>query len=147
LVTDVMALRGDTVDNVPGAPGIGEKGSVAIIRQFGSLTAALDKAGEVTRKQYRESLLCYRAQIELSHRLVTIDCAVPVEASLGDMRLQAPDEEVLTDIYRELEFASLLRKEQLDAVEGFAEVVPPDRTETATAMTEAEADAALDSIL
>src|SRR5207248_975806 len=56
-VIDVMALRGDAVDNIPGAPGIGDKGSVEIIKRFGSLENALDHAEEVEKKTYRESLL------------------------------------------------------------------------------------------
>ena len=55
-VVDVMALRGDSVDNIPGAPGIGDKGSVELIREFGSVEAVLDRAAEVKRKAYRESL-------------------------------------------------------------------------------------------
>ena len=55
-VIDVMALRGDSIDNIPGAPGIGDKGSVELIQQFGSVEAVLDHAAEVKRKTYRESL-------------------------------------------------------------------------------------------
>ena len=55
-VIDVMALRGDSIDNIPGAPGIGDKGSVDLIQQFGSVEAALDHAGDVKKKTYRESL-------------------------------------------------------------------------------------------
>ncbi len=55
-VVDVMALRGDSVDNIPGAPGIGDKGSVELIKEFGTVEAVLDRAAEVKRKAYRESL-------------------------------------------------------------------------------------------
>src|SRR6202041_2418434 len=55
-VVDVMALRGDSIDNIPGAPGIGDKGSVELIQQFGTVEAALDRAEEIKRKTYRESL-------------------------------------------------------------------------------------------
>ena len=55
-VVDVMALRGDSIDNIPGAPGIGDKGSVELIQQFGSVEAALDRADEIRGKTYRESL-------------------------------------------------------------------------------------------
>lgn len=147
LVVDVMALRGDAVDNVPGAPGVGEKGSVAIIRQFGGLEAALDRAGEITRKQYRESLQNNREQILLSKRLVTIDRDAPVELDLGSMRVSRPDREALAALYRELEFASLLKREALEAAEDFVVPEPPARMETGTTMTEAEADEAIDSIL
>src|SRR5437899_6862386 len=78
-VVDVMALRGDSIDNIPGAPGIGDKGSVEIIQRFGSLESALDHATEVERKTYRESLQNNREQILLSKKLVTIDCDVDIE--------------------------------------------------------------------
>ena len=152
-VTDVMALRGDTVDNVPGAPGIGDKGSVAIIRQFGSLTAALDRAEEVTRKSYRESLQNNRAQIELSHKLVTIDRNVPIGAvadeELARMASEAPDADALKAVYVELEFASLLGRESLAVVEDFAEIVqpePPAKTDTRTTMSDEQADKLIDSL-
>src|SRR5580704_8669188 len=62
-VIDVMALRGDSVDNIPGAPGIGDKGSIELIQQFGTVEAALDRADEVKRKTYRESLQINRDNI------------------------------------------------------------------------------------
>src|SRR6185312_4776449 len=84
-VIDVMALRGDSVDNIPGAPGIGDKGSVELIQQFGSLESALDRAEEVKRKSYRESLQNNRDNILLSRELVTIHCSVPVDLELEAM--------------------------------------------------------------
>ena len=86
-----MALRGDSIDNIPGAPGIGDKGSVELIQQFGSVEAALDHASEVKRKTYRESLENNRDTVLLSKELVTIHCEVPVELELENMRTQAPD--------------------------------------------------------
>src|ERR1700719_2059010 len=71
-VIDVMALRGDSIDNIPGAPGIGDKGSIEIIQQFGSVESALDRASEVKRKTYRESLENSGDTILLSNELVTI---------------------------------------------------------------------------
>lgn len=149
LVTHVMALRGDTVDNVPGAPGVGEKGSVNLIKEFGSLTAALDRAAEIKRKTYRESLLKNRAQIELSHTLVTIDCAVPVDVDLDTMKRQPADDEALRAIYKELEFSSLLKREQMAAIDDFAEInqpEPPERTDVKP-LSEEDTSAALESFL
>ena len=71
-VVDVMALRGDAVDNIPGAPGIGDKGSVDLIQRFGTVENALDRAAEVERKTYRESLQNNRDMVLLSKELVTI---------------------------------------------------------------------------
>jgi DNA polymerase-1 len=78
-VADLLALKGDAIDNIPGAPGIGEKGAKDLIEQFGSVAAALDRAGEVSRKMYRESLQNNRDRILLSLSLATIDCNAPVE--------------------------------------------------------------------
>jgi DNA polymerase-1 len=147
MVADVMALRGDTVDNIPGAPGIGKKGSVDIIKQFGSLEAAIQRAEEVKRKQYRESIINNVDQIRLSKRLVTIACDAPVELDIPAMKLQEPNKEALASLYTELEFASLLKRENLAAIEDFAIPVPPDEQEIQTSMTEEQADDVLDAIL
>jgi DNA polymerase-1 len=108
-VVDVMALRGDTVDNIPGAPGIGDKGSVDLIQEFGSLAAVLDRASEVKRKSYRESLEQNRDSVLLSKELVTIDCHVPLTLDLAAMQTQPPDLEACRELFTELEFTSMLR--------------------------------------
>src|SRR5438045_3230573 len=90
-VVDVMALRGDSVDNIPGAPGIGDKGSVEIIRRFGSVEQALEHAAEVEKKSYRESLQNNRDNILTSKQLVTIDTNVAVELDVPAMRVGEPD--------------------------------------------------------
>jgi DNA polymerase-1 len=115
-VVDVMALRGDSVDNIPGAPGIGDKGSVEIIQRFGSVEAALDRAAEVEKKTYRESLQNNRDNILLSKQLVTIDTNVAVELDVDAMKAGEPDVEALRALFAELEFSSLL-KELLPIVE------------------------------
>jgi DNA polymerase-1 len=115
-VVDVMALRGDSIDNIPGAPGIGDKGSVELIRRFGSVEQALDRAAEVEKKTYRESLQNNRDNILLSKTLVTIDCNVPIELDVNAMKVGEPDMEALRALFTELEFTSLL-KELLPVVE------------------------------
>jgi len=109
-VVDVMALRGDTIDNIPGAPGIGDKGSVDLIVEFGSLEAVLDRAAEVKRKSYRESLEQNRNAVLLSKELATIDCHVPLPLDLLAMETQEPDLEACRALYSELEFTSMLRE-------------------------------------
>ena len=109
-VVDVMALRGDSVDNIPGAPGIGDKGSVELIVQFGSVEAVLDRASEVKRKSYRESLEQNREAVLLSKELVTIDCHVPLELNLEAMATLPPDIEACRELFTELEFTSMLRE-------------------------------------
>jgi DNA polymerase-1 len=115
-VIDVMALRGDSIDNIPGAPGIGDKGSVELIRRFGSVEQALARAAEVEKKTYRESLQNNRDNILLSKKLVTIDCNVPIELDVNAMKVGEPDVEALRALFTELEFSSLL-KELLPVVE------------------------------
>ncbi len=115
-VVDVMALRGDSIDNIPGAPGIGDKGSVELIRRFGSVEEALDRAAEVEKKTYRESLQNNREVVLLSKKLATIDCEVPIELDVNAMKVGEPEIDNLRSLFTELEFTSLL-KELLPVVE------------------------------
>jgi len=115
-VVDVMALRGDSIDNIPGAPGIGDKGSVELIKRFGSVEAALDRAAEVEKKTYRESLLNNRDIVLFSKKMATIDCHVPLELNVDAMKMGNPDIDALRSLFTELEFTSLL-KELLPVVE------------------------------
>ncbi len=109
-VIEIMALRGDTIDNIPGAPGIGDKGSVEIIKQFGTVEQALDRAAEVEKKTYRESLLNNRDIILFSKSMATIDTNVPVEFNVESMRAGEPDLDLLRQLFTELEFTSLLKE-------------------------------------
>jgi DNA polymerase-1 len=109
-VIDVMALRGDAVDNIPGAPGIGDKGSVDLILEFGTVEAALDHAAEVKRKTYRESLEQNREAVLLSKELVTIDTHVPLALDLPAMATQLPDVEACRELFTELEFTTMLKE-------------------------------------
>ncbi|HYL16065.1 MAG TPA: DNA polymerase I [Terriglobales bacterium] len=108
-VIDVMALRGDSIDNIPGAPGIGDKGSVELIKRFGSVETALDRAAEVEKKTYRESLLNNRDVILASKQLATIDRNVPIELDVDAMHTGEPDVDALRQLFTELEFTSLLK--------------------------------------
>jgi DNA polymerase I len=109
-ISDLLALMGDTVDNIPGAPGIGEKGAQALLEQFGSLDALLERAAEVQRKMHRESLQNNVERIRMSKRLATIDCSVPIEFSIEAVKAQGIDEAALKALYKELEFHSLLKE-------------------------------------
>jgi DNA polymerase-1 len=113
-VIDVMALRGDSIDNIPGAPGIGDKGSIELIQQFGTveaaMDAAIDKPDAIKRKTYRESLANNRDNILLSKELVTIHTAVPIEADLDAMRTQPIDSPAARALFAELEFTTLLKE-------------------------------------
>jgi len=133
-VVDVMALRGDSIDNIPGAPGIGDKGSVEIVRRFGSLETALDRAAEVEKKTYRESLQTNREQILLSKQLVTIKCDVDIDLDVEGMRMGEPNIEALRELFTELEFTSLLKEllPVVEAAEGnYRQVESADEVESA----------------
>jgi DNA polymerase-1 len=108
-VADLLALKGDSIDNIPGAPGIGDKGARDLIVRFGSVDHALDRAAEVERKMYRDSLLNHRAQILLSKQLATIHTELPLEWDLAALKAKAPDFSKLKSLYKELEFFSLLK--------------------------------------
>jgi len=137
-VIDIMALRGDTIDNIPGAPGIGDKGSVEIIKRFGTVEQALERAAELEKKTYRESLLNNRDIILFSKSMATIDTNVPVEFNVEAMRAGEPDVTLLRQLFTELEFTSLL-KELLPEVQ-MAE------THYGEAQTAADVEAILDSV-
>ena len=109
-VADLLALMGDSVDNIPGAPGIGEKGAKGLIERFGSVEALLEHAAEVERKMYRESLQNNVERIRMSKRLATIATDVPIEFSLESVKAQPLDAALLKPVYKELEFYSLLKE-------------------------------------
>src|SRR6266852_4619579 len=115
-VIDVMALMGDTVDNIPGAKGIGEKGATELIQKYGSVEKALDHADEVSNKRYREALQQQREQVMMSKQLATIATDVPLQLDLHALELRAPDVNALAALYRELGFNSLLRELGAEAV-------------------------------
>ena len=139
-VIDVMALRGDAIDNIPGAPGIGDKGSVELIQTFGSVEAALDRADEVKKKTYRESLQNNRDNILLSKELVTIHTSVPMEFSLDAMRTQPVDNAACRALFTELEFTSLLKDLAPDlAAASTAYNLKPNAQELASLLAEARA--------
>ena len=121
-VIDVMALMGDTVDNIPGAKGIGEKGATELIQKYGSVEKALDHADEVSNKRYREALQQQREQVMMSKQLATIAIDVPLELDLHALERREPDGAALATLYRELGFNSLLRELGTEAVASSAPV-------------------------
>jgi DNA polymerase-1 len=109
-VVDYMALLGDTVDNIPGAKGIGEKGAAELIQKYGSVEKALEHAEEVSNKRYREALQQQRDQVLMSKQLATIATDVPLELDLHALERREPDTPALAALYRELGFNSLLKE-------------------------------------
>ncbi|MEQ9260621.1 MAG: DNA polymerase I [Roseovarius sp.] len=109
-VVDVQALAGDSVDNIPGAPGIGVKTAALLINEFGSLEELLDRAGEIKQPKRRETLINFREQIELSKKLVQLDCNTPLDFTLDDLEVKDPDPEVLMGFLAEMEFRTLTKR-------------------------------------
>lgn len=108
-VIDYLAIVGDSSDNVPGVKGIGEKGAIELINQYGPLEEILAHVHEITKKRPREALLEYEANARLSKVLVTIRRDVPVPFDPSTLTMSAPDTNALRTLYTELEFTSLLK--------------------------------------
>src|SRR5437773_835812 len=115
-VVDYMALLGDTIDNIPGAKGIGEKGAAELIRKYGSVESALDHAAEVSNKRYREALQQQREQVLMSKQLATIATDAPIDVKPQELELCPPNAAALAELYRELGFNSLLKELGSEAV-------------------------------
>jgi DNA polymerase-1 len=106
-VVEVQALIGDSVDNVPGAPGIGPKTAAQLIHEFGDLDTLLARAGEIKQPKRRETLIEFADQIRLSRRLVTLDCEAPAPEPISDFAVRDPDPETLAAFLDKMEFRSL----------------------------------------
>jgi DNA polymerase-1 len=115
-IPDLLGLWGDSSDNVPGAPGIGEKGARDLIQKFGSIENLLDHAAEVSSVKHRTSLSENRNQILLSKQLVTVDRELPLSFNLDDYKVQTPDRAALMPLLKDLEFTNMI-KEYLPAEE------------------------------
>ncbi len=106
-IPDLLALMGDAVDNIPGVPGIGEKGAAALLEKYGSLDGVLAHIGELKGKQ-KAALEQHGEAAKLYRELATVDVAADIDVSLDGLRLTPPDPQQLDALYRELEFYSLL---------------------------------------
>src|SRR2546428_11972553 len=109
-IIDLLGLMGDSIDNIPGAPGIGAKGAVQIIQQFGSIENALQKWEEVKHKTYRESLRDNAELIRKSRELAQIRTDLDVELNLEQLKAEPPDRSAAFELFRELEFQALTRE-------------------------------------
>src|SRR3989475_8080348 len=125
-IPDLLALWGDSSDNIPGAPGIGEKGARELIQKFGSVEALLGHAEEVSNAKHRASLTGNREQILLSKQLVTIDTKVTITPDWNDLKVQAPDRAALMPLLKELEFTGLIKQYLPPEAGPLVEVVQTD---------------------
>ncbi len=134
-VVDVQSLAGDSVDNVPGAPGIGIKTAAQLIGEYGSVEALLERAGEIKQPKRRETLIEFADQVRVSKQLVILKDDVPVTLSLEDLAVQDPDPKTLIDFLELMEFRTITRRvrEQMEKEGAIApvpasEVAPIDRS-------------------
>ncbi len=109
-VVEVMGLAGDSIDNIPGVPGIGEKTAIELIKRFGTIENLLGNLEQVERKKLKENLESNGELARLSRRLATIDTNVPIPYQLRDFSLPSPDFKALKEVFRELDFNKLLKE-------------------------------------
>jgi len=109
-LVELLGLMGDSIDNIPGAPGVGPKGAVQIIQQFGSIENALNNWEEIKNKRYRESLRDNAELIRKSRELAQIKTDLDVELDLEELEAKPPDRGAAYELFRELEFANLTQE-------------------------------------
>ncbi len=109
-VVDVQALAGDSVDNVPGAPGIGVKTAAMLINEYGDLDSLLGRASEIKQPKRRATLINHAEQIRLSRQLVQLDCATPLDFTLDDLEVRDPEPKILLGFLAEMEFRTLTKR-------------------------------------
>jgi len=109
-IVDILALKGDSSDNIPGVPGIGEKTAVALIKEFGSVENILSNTDNISKKSLREKIKKYKDQIKMSKMLATIIREVPIKYDFDSFKVKQPNYEELWKIFKKLEFKNLLKK-------------------------------------
>ena len=109
-VVDVQSLAGDSVDNVPGAPGIGIKTAALLIQEYGDLETLLARAGEIKQPKRRETLINFADQIRISHRLVSLKCDTPLDFTLESLEVRAPEPDTLLTFLNVMEFRTLTKR-------------------------------------
>ena len=109
-VVDVQALAGDSVDNVPGAPGIGIKTAALLINEYGDLESLLERAEEIKQPKRRQTLIDHAEQIRLSRRLVLLDENTPLDFTLDDLEVRDPEPDTLMPFLAEMEFRTLTKR-------------------------------------
>src|SRR2546421_10695275 len=109
-LVDLLGLMGDSIDNIPGAPGVGPKGAVQIIQQFGSIENALEHWEEIKHKSYRESLRSNADLIRKSRELAQIRTDLDVQLDLEQLEAKPPDRAAAYELFRELEFTNLTQE-------------------------------------
>ena len=116
-IVDYLSLCGDTSDNIPGVPGIGEKTARELVSSLGSVENIYARVDEMKRKAVRERLIAGREKAEMSKKLATLRYDVPIEAGVEGLAARPPDLETLRKLYRELEFTALYREVRVQGKE------------------------------
>ena len=106
---DVMALSGDSSDNIPGVPGIGSKTALSLIQTYGNLEHLYEQIETITKKKQHQNLVQYKDQAFLSKKLVKIDTDAPVPFNPENLKCQPPDNSKLSGLFKKLEFRQLQR--------------------------------------
>jgi DNA polymerase-1 len=109
-VIDVQSLAGDSVDNVPGAPGIGLKTAALLIQEYGDLDTLLARAHEIKQPKRREALIENADRIRISRQLVTLDCDTPLDVTLDDLEIRLPEPDKIMDFLTRMEFRTLTKR-------------------------------------
>ena len=132
-VVDVQALAGDSVDNVPGAPGIGIKTAAQLINEYGDLETLLARAEEIKQPKRRQTLIDNAEQIRISKRLVELDCDTPLDFTLDSLEVKEPEAEALLKFLSEMEFRTLTNRvaEKLGAEAPAVVSAPPSEAPAA----------------
>ena len=128
LITDLMGLRGDTSDNIPGVPGIGEKTATQLLQQFGSLEAVLENVDQVSGAKRKQNLTEHADDARLSKQLATLQYDIETGVDLGAAMSSEPDRGALRDFMREFELRAVLERLEEALPEGAA--VPGRKVET-----------------
>ncbi len=138
-VVDVQSLAGDSVDNVPGAPGIGIKTAALLIQEYGNLDTLLARAGEIKQPKRREALIDNADLIRISRQLVTLKDDTPLEVSLDDLAVKLPEPDAIMDFLNRMEFRTLTRR-----VADKLKIAAPSLPETSGIEVSGAHDATLD---
>ncbi|MCP4584027.1 MAG: DNA polymerase I [candidate division Zixibacteria bacterium] len=122
-IIDLLALMGDSSDNVPGVRGVGEKTALKLLNEFGDFETVLKSAGKIARKKISKSLQDNQDTARLSYKLVTIDCQTPVKFDKKSLRLEQPDSTKLAELFKKLEFGALYKKYTVDNQESWQQTL------------------------
>ncbi|HDK26952.1 MAG TPA: DNA polymerase I [Candidatus Atribacteria bacterium] len=109
-IVDIIALKGDSSDNIPGVPGIGEKTAINLIKKYGNINNLFDDIDKISKKSLREQLIKYKEQVLMSKKLATIITDVPIDYNFDDFRIKSPNYGELWKIFNKLEFKNLVKK-------------------------------------